>query len=288
VKASTVLSALAVRAYLDLERKGTTPKSLCVLVLAACSLSAQDSEPFKPRTVSFVGGLEYHRVDLTLPEPLISTPTHPDDVDASRPPRSQTTPISGGKLVPAGSAGVKLRPIRVKYLYPLAFGLTRTYFSVNNNFREGTLMARLPYQYFICGRIAGVLPVCEEAYTYARVSRFGPRNQFNIRYQFLALPRNQPDKQFFLEIGGHKSLSRVGVTQGWDRYNKDEVWRTSNGKTSSWGGSFGIGIGDDPTVYGKFAIEVERSRIVFPGLPARYFWTVSFKVVSFEISPFRF
>lgn len=255
-----------------------------ILIFVTADLSAQDQPqktgdqfPLKPKMFSFSAALEYQRFNFGFPDSLIFTPTHPNDVDVFRPPRSQAMPIPAGFLQ-SGSVGMTVRPLRAKYLYPLGLGVKKTFsFPGQNSFRDGGLMNRLLYQYFIGG---------EEAYTYARVSHLGS-TQFNATYQFLGLPKDQPDKIFYLEIGAKRSFSKVDVTQGWDRYNRDEVWRVNNYRIRSWGGTLGIGFGDYKSFKMKIALEIERAQMNFSGLPARHFWILGI-VYGIEISPFKF
>lgn len=189
-------------------------------------------------------------LNLDLPDALELTPTHPNDVDPLRPERSQRTTL-GTNAVPVVGISIKIRPLQVSGLRNLSIGYRAAFPFTVNDFRQGPFSTRKPYRVFIGG---------EEAYTYMRLANLGPISEFRLAY---GIPLR---KSVELDIGVKYSLYRLTIKQGWDRFNQDEVFRTTKGKNDSLSPTIGVNfaIGKDNWI--TLGLEIERGKSSFEGI----------------------
>lgn len=217
--------------------------------------------------------LEFGRINpgINFPRELIHTPTHPNDLGPNRPPRSQLTPLKKNG-VPIWGPGVSIRPFSGK-----ASGLTLVWHlampMVSNNFRGGDLANHQPYAFFIPNEKPAPgfppIPSSEEAYTYSRVSRLNPIPKFGLMYNLE--PRNE--SEFFnLKLGAVCSMYGLTVTQGWDRYNRDEVFNKTSGfgKACGFSGIFKVFLDENSKWVFRIRFEIQKGSMKFSNIPGRH------------------
>lgn len=270
-------------------RKGSAFLAVAVMaVLREGACFAEDAgKPgaLTPGRLTLSAGFEGRRLAFPLADELVLTPTHPDDVDSRRPPRSQPTEV-GSDWAAAGSIGMALRPLPTMVLRRLGIGYRLLFTQRHNSFRGGKFSTRLPYSSFICGSGSFGFRQCEEAYTYTRISRLAATSELRLTYHFPFLPRCGADKNVAIEVGAKRTFQSFSVTQGWDRYDKDQVYRTTALKPKGWGGIFAVSFGEN---VGKARVRlgVDVDLVTMPAYgasPARAFWAVA-GGIGFEYDP---
>ena len=185
-------------------------------------------------------------VKVDLPQQLELTPTHPADVDESRPPRSQETPLGIDNMLALG-LGFNIMPLKLKYL---KIGYRVTFLLVSNDFRTGSFSVHKPYKFFIGS---------EEAYTYTRIDGLGPISEFRATYTIVVV---RPKLE--LDLGAKYSFYNLTVKQGWDRFDRDEVFQISDGRVRSLLPIIRASLEGDNGF--RFGLEFEGGRIKFSNI----------------------
>lgn len=183
-------------------------------------------------------------------------------------------PIKARFLMSLG-VGVNVHPLPFPFLNNILCGVTISpRFPDKNDFRTGPFLSR--------ARFANG----ENAFTYARMSAFSAPQTFRAGY---SIPLGVEEGEGFeLEIGPQYSFYRkVEITQGYDTWDQDVVYRVSSGKGQARGGYavFKIGLREENGVWFRvrFGVEYERGSLSFPAFPGkRPFGTFSFTIFGFE------
>lgn len=243
--------------------------------------SGRRPEAGRHRFVSVdIDPIEATVIQIDLPDDLEFTPTHPADVDAVRPPRSQPTPLAGRHWHMGIRLGATVRPFPFRVLKNIALGYGATFFvygdRISNDFREGTWLSRMPYAYFICGGPAFLptfLRSCEEAYTYTVVDSISPFQDLRASYRFAVAsdPRGEEANNWWgqrveIEAGVKYSVKKVTVRQGWDRYDRDEVFRRVQGRGEALLPWARLNLQFTDSVSVSFGLEGESTPLRFNGV----------------------
>lgn len=129
--------------------------------------------------------------------------------------------------------GVNVHPLPLKFLNGIIVGYTfNKQFGYQNDFRDGKFLSRAQYANG------------ENAFTYVRLSGFGPTSTFRFAYS-IPLWRDKNNtglwgddySHVFLELGPkYSEYYNLEVTQGHDTFNEDVVYRRTSGKGHTLGG----------------------------------------------------
>jgi hypothetical protein len=162
--------------------------------------------------------------------------------------------------------GVNVHPLPTRFLNNLTVGYAVNFhFGFQNSFRDGSFLSRAEYANG------------ENAFTYARLSGFGKAQTFRAAYSGIPIWKSK-DKDadtngIYLEIGPkYTTYSNVEVTQGYDTFNEDVVYRKSLAKGRSLGGSLIVKLAHDmKDSRGHFAVrlgvEYEQGYLEFRDFP---------------------
>jgi hypothetical protein len=164
------------------------------------------------------------------------------------------------------SIGGNVHPLPLPILNNLSVGYAMDFHpGWSNNFREGDFLSRARYANG------------EDAFTYTRLSGFGRSQTFRAAYADIPLLKSLGGDIFgiYIDIGPkYTKYSSIEVTQGYDTFNEDRVYRTSSATGKSVGGSLIVKFAyRDEKGRGRFAVRLgvdyEKGHFEFPDFPGR-------------------
>lgn len=221
-----------------------------------------------PTAVEIFANYKFNRPIIDYPSDLFFTPAY----RAGQGQVAAVVPPFGSNWAGDMSLGLNVRPFPRFFLNNVVAGFDENFSILDNGFRGGKLWNRAQ---FANG---------EDAFTYTRVSKYGPFPDFRVGYS-IPLSRDE-NGEALIEIGGKYTLLHgIEVTQGYDTFDRDEVYRKTLGNGRARGGyaCFKIGIPKEFRV--RFGIEYEKGSVQFQGFAGkRSFSQLTIGIIGVERS----
>lgn len=227
----------------------------------------------KERRLEFYAETGYQTFNFQLPEKLEFTPAHRHDFNPGP---------SGGYQAPLSPATVNTvgfgLNMHLRCLPKLSLGVKVTVPLFSHDWQTGKFVTRRPYPLFNPTGIAS--PLVPLGYAYTRISELSPRGEFRVARDWLSLENKKPA----LKTGFKYARQYLKIEQGWDRFQRREVFQETGGSGGLWGGfvDFSLPLSDDGLWRFKAGLEYDRGTINYGSFGRKPAHTVAYHYFGLE------